>query len=123
MSRDQQAMGVNISDDEWIEFRTLAMPKRQGIADSLGELVRPELHGSRMMSAGGSLAAKPERTSRRRATSVPVADQKLLTGLPGRPVEPPPGESGVPDPHNGGHPCSRGLRCGARPGRAISADV
>lgn len=43
MSHDQQAARVNVSDDDWIAFRTVAMRQRRSIADYLGELVRREL--------------------------------------------------------------------------------
>lgn len=92
MSRDQQAARVNVSDDDWIEFRTLAMRKRRSIADYLGELVRRELDSSKK-SAKESFFEKSERPRRRPAPRVRIADQELLTQLPRRAPEPPPGKN------------------------------
>lgn len=92
MSRDQQAARVNVSDDEWIEFRTLAMRKRRSIAEYLGELVRREL-GATKKPAKESRPKEPERPRRRSAPRVRLADQELLTGLRRRAPEPPPWET------------------------------
>ena len=89
MSRDQQTARVNVSDEEWIQFRTLAMRRQQSLAEYLGELVRAEL-----ADAGGTASSPPRRSPRsarattrapaRRpsSTSVRLSDQRLLTELP-----------------------------------------
>lgn len=89
MSRDQQTARVNVSDDEWIEFRTLAMRRQQSLAEYLGELVRAEL-----ADAGGTASSTPRRdrpgaqattrapARRPSSTSVRLSDQQLLTELP-----------------------------------------
>ncbi|MBW3579264.1 MAG: hypothetical protein KY462_16325 [Actinobacteria bacterium] len=81
MSRDQQTARVNVSDDEWIEFRTLAMRKRRSIADYLGDLVRRELDGS-TEPTDEPCDEKSESARRHSPPRVRLADQELLTGLP-----------------------------------------
>ncbi len=89
MSHDQQAARVNVSDDDWIAFRTVAMRQRRSIADYLGELVRRELAGA---AGTPDEPAPEERKPACSKSSAPVllADQELLTSLPGsRPQLPP----------------------------------
>lgn len=92
MDRQQQAARVNVSDDEWINFRTLAMRHRRSIADYLGELVRRELSSPPEDPAAERVQEPPP--ARRPSRPVRLADQELLTSLPAlrsRP-EPPPWE-------------------------------
>lgn len=89
MTHDQQAARINVSDDEWIEFRTLGR-KRLSIADYLGKLVRRELGRSEKPVKRAS-SENPE-PARRRISGVCLADQELLTGLPKRSSESPPRE-------------------------------
>lgn len=91
MSGDQPAARVTVSDDEWIEFRVLAMRKCRSIADYLGELVRRELGGSKK-APKESRTKKQKRSRRQSATRVRLVDQELLTGLPHRRPQPPPWE-------------------------------
>ncbi len=89
MSRDQQTARVNVSDDEWIEFRTLAMRRQQSLAEYLGELVRAEL-----ADVGGTALSPPRRDPRSARANTPapsrrpsppsvrLSDQQLLTELP-----------------------------------------
>lgn len=88
MSSDQQVARVNVSDDEWIEFRTLEMRERRSIADYLGELVRRELGGSKE-PAKQSPSEKPERPRRQPASCVRLANRDVLTELPRRTPAPP----------------------------------
>lgn len=90
MSRDQRAARVNVGDDDWIEFRTLAMRQRRSIADYLGALVRRELARDVDAPADGARAESPERSRGASTSRVRLADQQLLTELPRRRVEPPP---------------------------------
>ena len=87
MSNKQQSARVNVTDDDWLAFRTLAMQRHRSVADYLGQLVRSEL---------GQRVVNPRRspTPPRGSAPVRLADQQLLTALPGpreRP-EPPPWE-------------------------------
>ena len=89
MSRDQQTARVNVSGEEWIQFRILAMRRQQSLAEYLGELVRAELAGPvgttsspkrrRPRQTRATTPAPPRRPS---PTSVRLADQRLLTELP-----------------------------------------
>lgn len=79
MSNDQQAARVNVSDNEWIDFRTLAMRRRRSIADYLGELVRRELNDPPRQPA----VEEPRPARRRSSAPVRLSEQKLLTRLPG----------------------------------------
>ena len=86
MSNKQQSARVNVTDDDWVAFRMLAMQQHQSVADYLGELVRSEL-GQRVGKPRRSPPAPP-----RRSDPVRLADQQLLTELPGprqRPQPPP----------------------------------
>lgn len=86
MGNEQQSARVNVTDDDWVAFRTLAMQQHRSVADYLGQLVRSEL---------GQPVGNPRRsppTPPRRSDPVRLADQQLLTQLPGhrqRPQPPP----------------------------------
>ena len=84
MSGDQQTARINVTDDEWLEFRTLAMRRRRSLADYLGALVRAEVSGAD--EPGDSKPVRPGRASHRAggAGRVRLADQQLLTQLPRR---------------------------------------
>ncbi len=91
MSHDQQAARVNVSDDDWIAFRTVAMRERRSIADYLGDLVRRELASP--AGTPGDPAPKERKPARRESSArVLLADQELLTSLPGSRPQPPPWE-------------------------------
>ena len=84
MGNDQQSARVNVTDDDWVAFRMLAMQQHRSVADYLGELVRGEL---------GQPVAKPRRsppTPSRRPDPVRLADQQLLTEPPGHRQRPQP---------------------------------
>jgi hypothetical protein len=93
MSPDQQTARVNVSDEDWIQFRLLAMRRRLSLAEYLGELVRGELAGPpppperREAAPDGKASA-----TRRPARSVRLSEQRLLTQLPRPEPEPSPWE-------------------------------
>lgn len=89
MSSDQQTARVNVSDEDWIQFRMLAMRRRQSLAEYLGELVRGELAGPPppRPATNGTASA-----TRRPARPVRLSEQRLLTQLPRPEPEPPPWE-------------------------------
>lgn len=83
MGGDQQTARINVSDAEWVEFRTLAMRERRSLADYLAELVRTELgrHDRGGLDSGPSSRRAPAAVPRK--NRVRLADQQLLTRLPG----------------------------------------
>ena len=94
MNRDQQTARENVSDEDWIHFRTLAMRRRQSLAEYLGELVRSELDGSSSSSSPGrepgGAAADGTPATRRSVPSVRLSERRLLTELPRPEPEPAP---------------------------------
>jgi hypothetical protein len=84
VSGDQQTARINVTDAEWLEFRTLAIRRRRSLADYLGTLVRAEISGAE--DPDDSNPVRPERASHGAggAGRVRLADQQLLTRLPRR---------------------------------------
>ena len=84
VSGDQQTARINVTDTEWLEFRTLAMRRRRSLADYIGKLVRAEISGAE--DPDDSIPSRPGPTSHRAggASRVRLADQQLLTQLPRR---------------------------------------
>lgn len=92
MSREQQSARVNVSHEDWLAFRTLAMQQYRSVADYMGELVRIELGKSPRKVR--PRATEPVPTTAKRSAPVRLADHQLLTELPcpRRRPEPPPWE-------------------------------
>ena len=84
MTRQQQNARINVTDGEWLTFRTRAMHEGRSVAEYLGSLVRAELGEERTtrpprsepLPSGGP--SSPRRRTR-------LADREVLAGLPYRP--------------------------------------
>ena len=84
MSGDQQTARINVTDAEWLDFRTLAMRRRRSLADCLADLVRDEIdrvdRGSRRSDEASTRPSRQTTPAHRTR----LADQQLLTRLPRR---------------------------------------
>ena len=84
MTRQQQNARINVTDSEWLAFRTRAMYEGRSVADYLGLLVRAELGEERTTRSPRSepLPSGGPSSPRRRTR---LADREVLAGLPYRP--------------------------------------
>jgi hypothetical protein len=83
VSSDQQTARINVTDAEWLEFRTLAMHRRRSLADYLGKLVRAEIGHADRHSSDHAVQLGPPSGGAPRKNPVRLADQHVLTQFPG----------------------------------------